>query len=89
MKYDERWNTCGIERMDMWPQLVREGFLITRKEADIDDLIEPGAKVVTLLVQAPWSETKTLRVEGVEPMSLVIIDAIVDACLRKAAAGAQ
>lgn len=83
---DTRWDTCGIDRMDMWPSLVRDGFLITRKEDDIDDLLAPGAQVVTLLVKAPWGETKTLRVEGVEPPSLVIIDAIIDASLRKEAA---
>lgn len=87
MTYDERWNTCGIDRMEMWTSMMRDGFLFTRKESDVDDLLAPGALVVTLLVKAPWGETRNLRIEGVEPPSLVIIDALVDASLRKEAAG--
>ena len=87
MNYDERWNTCGVDRMEMWPSLVRGGFLFTRKEDDVADMLAPGATVVTLVVKAPWGETRNLRIEGVEPPSLVIIDAIVDASLRKEAAG--
>lgn len=86
MTYDERWNTCGVDRMDMWTQLMRDGFLFMRKEDDIADLLQPGAVVVTLIVKAPWGETRNLRIEGVEPPSKVIIDALVDASLRKEAA---
>lgn len=88
MTYDERWNTCGIEEMNMWPGLVASDFTFTRKEPDIDDILSeyPGAKVVTLLVKAPWGESRTVRVEGVEPLSVVIIDGIIDASYKKEAA---
>ena len=44
MNYDERWNTCGVDRMEMWPSLVRGGFLFTRKEDDVADMLKkPGS----------------------------------------------
>lgn len=83
MKYDERWNTCGIEYMNMWPQLVRDGFTFVRSTDDTDDLLVPGCCVITLQATAPWGESRTVRLEGVEPPMAVIIAALVDASLRK------
>jgi len=85
MTYDERWNTCGIDRMDMWPSLVRDGFAFVRSAEDIDDLLAPGCRVVSLLAKAPWGESRPVRLEGVEPPMAVIIDALIDASLRKEA----
>lgn len=85
MKYDERWNTCGIDRMDMWPRLIGEGFMFQRSAEDEEDLLAPNAVIVTLDVTAPWGEKRTVRIEGAEPPSVIIIDAVIKASYKRAA----
>jgi hypothetical protein len=87
MTYDERWGTCGIRDLKNWTALVRDGFTFVRAGSDTEDLALPGCKTVTLAVVAPWGETRNVRLDGVEPHTVVIIDTIIDASLRKAAAG--